>query len=163
MNHLPDLTVYKTKSVFFRDKMIGFATTPVDASNISLRYREPPLNEWQELQFCGDAIAGLSRLTDAGEQLLYGTGPKWIKKLGLSSHDDPKDYTPRQCSLGGDLPTVVALVAFSCEANKLEKILLQDRAWHGGVWYGHRETHGRRSHGFRNENDSNLTNTIHRK
>ena len=142
-----ELTNYKTKSVFWCGKRVGFVTAEVDASLKNVEEEEPPLDRWRDLQFCSDPKEpGLSRIINAGESYLAGTGAGWITSLGLGSYDEGESYhLPKATGLGGDVPTLIAIMAFSCRAQDLEDMFIKDRAWRRGQWKGHKRTPGSES------------------
>lgn len=110
-----------------------------------LEQNDPPQDEWQQLNFIAeDDVPGLSRIVDSGELHLFGTGARWIKELGMSLYDEKHHYRlPKAAGLVGNLATLIAIIAFSCEEEDLGKVLLKDKAWHKGKWKGHRREHGR--------------------
>lgn len=144
-NQTTQLATYKSQSVFWSGNSLGFVTAPNDVSVTDIGSYSPPLHEWRQLNFCSDDYnPGLSRVVDAGELYLFGTGSRWINDLGMSVYDEEHHYPlPRATGLSGQLTTILAIIAFSCKEKYLEDILIRDRTWRRGHWRGHNKDHGR--------------------
>ncbi len=59
-------------------------------------------------------------------------------------------YEPQAGGLAGNLPILIALVAFSCDgrAAALGHVLLRCRAWRDMEWHSHECPHGRMFESF---------------
>lgn len=135
------LTPYRTTSMFWCNNHTQFLTADGDVSTRDIATSDWPLNRWYPLTF--DHIGTLSRVGHAFEHSdLAGTGANWIGPLGLASHNPRRG--PQATGLAGNLSTVLGLIAFSCQANDLYDVLVNDRAWrHNGEWRGHNRGDGR--------------------
>lgn len=132
------LDPYKTSTVVYCDPWLQFRAVPYDASSYDVESTGYP--RWHCLSFTH--YEGISRVGIAGTaQYLAGGGQDWINQLGLSTYCNDNDNSQSQ-GLTGDLGILIALIAFSCRANDLDKILMSDKAWHRYRWSGHNRRHG---------------------
>jgi len=78
------------------------------------------------------------------------TNSQWYPQLipesycfNVNQPDVP--FLPASAGLGGRLPFVIAIVAFSCRPENLEQVLVGDNAWLGNTWLRHGYATGRES------------------
>ncbi|CZR56493.1 uncharacterized protein PAC_06381 [Phialocephala subalpina] len=137
------LTEYRASTMFWCNAWTQFLATRGDPSmrDMADSNQAEGRDRWWPLTFRHNGT--LSRIEIAiEEQVIAGTG-SWIRRLGLDN------YLSRRASdsggLSGNLAMVIALIAFSCEARDLSKVLLDDTAWEGRRWRGHRRGDGSKS------------------
>lgn len=136
-----ELSYYRTTTVFWCNQWTQFLTADGDVSTRNMATAAAPNNRWFPLTFNHEGA--LSQVNAAvEEQYLAGTDAGWISALGLTSHNN--HHAPQSAGLAGNLPTVIALIAFSCQAHELNDVLLHDRAWRRHDWRGHNRAHGRK-------------------
>jgi len=136
------LTLYRATSMFWCNEWTQFLTADGDVSTRDIATSLFPNNRWYPLTF--DHDGALSRVDSAYEhQHFAGTGDNWIGPLGLRSHSNNNRHVPQSTGLAGNLSTVIGLIAFSCRADELVTVLLNDRAWRRNEWRGHNREHGR--------------------
>lgn len=135
------LTPYRTTSMFWCNEWTQFLTANGDVTTRDIATALFPDNRWYPLSF--DHNDALSRVDSAFEhQHLAGTGDNWIGPLGLRSYSNNNRHAPQSTGLAGNLSTVIGLIAFSCRADELVAVLLNDRAWRRNEWRGHGREHG---------------------
>jgi hypothetical protein len=115
-------------------------TATGDASTRHMALSSDPDNCWWPLAFRHHGT--LSRVEEVGEeQYLAGTGAEFIRDFGLGAYNN-RDAPPSG-GLSGNLATLVSLIAFSCEPDQLDNVLIRDRAWRHHRWRGHDRRDGR--------------------
>jgi len=122
-----------------------FRTCPGDASARNL-YDTGEI--WHHLRFHHVGPYGnISYVDHAGtEDYIAGKSNMcpWHKQLIPQAYECPDQETFNSAGLAGLLPILIALVAFSCEANRLNSVLLNDRSWRNRNWVRHDKSTGRR-------------------
>lgn len=138
------LTVYNTRTVFWCNGWAQFMLATGDASTRDVATSDHPHNRWWPLTFRhDDTPLALSRVEELGEeQYLAGSGRQFIADFGLGAYT-PRD-APRSGGLAGNLAIIIALIAFSCQAARLDTVLLEHRAWRGRRWHSHGRSDGRK-------------------
>ena len=115
-------------------------TATGDASTRHMALSADPGNRWWPLTFRHHGA--LSRVEEVGEeQYLAGTGAPFIADFGLGAYNNR--HAPASGGLAGNLAALVALIAFSCESDQLDNVLIHDRAWRRHRWRGHDRPDGR--------------------
>ncbi|TVY34525.1 hypothetical protein LOCC1_G007808, partial [Lachnellula occidentalis] len=133
-------TYYSAATVFFCNPFDQFFTARGDAST---RDMSSPEDWWQPLGFRHDN--SISRADHAGDyEHLAVRSASWINQLVPSAYRRQSNHGSNQGGLGGLLPIVIALIAFSCtDHDELYRVLIHDRAWAGNVWTPHERNTGR--------------------
>ena len=126
--------------MFWSNEWTQFLVADGDVSRRDIDTSPVPYNRWYPVTFDYDGT--LSRVDISLEhQYLAGSNATWAAQLGLTAHNNR--HAHQSTGLAGNLATVIGLVAFSCHANELSTVLLQDRAWRHYDWRGHDRAHGR--------------------
>jgi hypothetical protein len=126
--------------MFYCNPWAQFMTATGDASTRHMALSADPGNRWWPLTFRHHGA--LSRVEEVGEeQYLAGTGASFIADFGLGAYNN--QHAPASGGLAGNLAILVALIAFSCEPDQLDNVLIHDRAWRRHRWRGHGRPDGR--------------------
>ncbi|TVY52233.1 hypothetical protein LCER1_G006838, partial [Lachnellula cervina] len=133
---------YRAATVFFCNRFDQFFTARGDASTRDMR-AEGPEDGWHPLAFQHEN--GISRADHAGShEHLAVRSASWINQLLPNAYRRESSHGSNQGGLGGLLPIVIALIAFSCNGrDDLYRVLLHDRAWVGNTWTPHARATGR--------------------
>jgi hypothetical protein len=136
------LEAYNTKTIFWCNSFEQFQTANGTANTRDMEESDHPDNRWWPLTFRHDGA--LSRVEESSQDGgLAGTRREWIGQLGLNAYNNYG--APRSTGLAGQLPIVIALIAFSCRARDLNRVLITDQAWGGYRWAGHHRPDGSKS------------------
>jgi len=131
------LVPYRITTMFFCNPWIQYLTASGDASTRNIEGSDFPDGCWWPLTFEHDR-KGLSRVNEGGEHAsLAGTGASWIKDLGLDTYKDRHRHAPKAAGLSGNLPTIIALMALTCQEGEFPDVLVNQRAWRDFRWKGH--------------------------
>ncbi|RAL61606.1 hypothetical protein DID88_009644 [Monilinia fructigena] len=131
---------YRSTTLFWCNEFTQWQMIEEDATTIDIATSDFPNNRWYPLAFQYDGT--LSRLSASlEEQYLAGRDGAWIGQLGLQTYRHRRNRPTT--GLAGNLATIVALVAFSCNDDRaLYNALINDIAWQG-QWMTHAAEHGR--------------------
>jgi hypothetical protein len=134
------LEVYRATTMFYCNPFAQFMTATGDASTRHMALSADPDNRWWPLTFRHHGA--LSQVEEVGEeQYLAGTGADFITDFGLNAYNNRA--APPSAGLSGNLATLVSLIAFSCEPDPLDTVLINDRAWRHHRWRSHGRPDGR--------------------
>jgi hypothetical protein len=140
-NHSTPADYYRAATVFYCNRFDLFFTAQGDASTRNIETAEPEFG-WQPLTFHHDGR--ISRVTHAGDQEhLAVRAADWINQLLPNNYRRDSEAGITSGGLGGLLPILIALIAFSCDSrDSLHKALIHDRAWRGNRWVRHSRPSG---------------------
>ncbi|KAK3370702.1 hypothetical protein B0H63DRAFT_319849 [Podospora didyma] len=155
------LEVYKTQSIFACSAHLPIIVSNCDASVVSDRDVTRRTNSsafmqrgcdcdsaydgyypWSLLNFSASAAApgvSFARLDAEGVPFVVGKNPSWIPSLvpGVFRNTRNDHGIPRSQGLSGELPIVIALMAFHSRANRASDVFdPAERRWHRGAWDG---------------------------
>lgn len=127
---------YRAATVFYANPFMKFRTSPGDASARSLyEYGEI----WHHLRF-HHTEENISIVDHAGaEDYLAGSNARcpWRKQLIPQAYECQIESAGESQGLAGNLPILIALVAFSCSAAELHNVLTRDESWRNRNWVRH--------------------------
>ncbi|KAB8303736.1 hypothetical protein EYC80_005119 [Monilinia laxa] len=131
---------YRSTTLFWCNEFTQWQMIEEDATTIDIATSDFPNNRWYPLAFRQDGT--LSRVSASlEEQYLAGKDGAWIGQLGLQTYRHRRNRPTT--GLAGNLATIVALVAFSCNDDRaLYNALINDIAWQR-QWRTHAAEHGR--------------------
>jgi hypothetical protein len=148
---------YSSATMFWVNNWVHFRAVPFD---VTRRDSFEPFFVWPALTFhhytvnieniplvlsVAD-IFGLERYLGA-----YAPNPSWMPQLlpgdyGFEHGGQDIESSPPSAGLGGRIPLIVALVAFSCPADMLGVVLCNDRSWWNDTWTRHNRGEGSKFH-----------------
>jgi hypothetical protein len=135
------LKEYRAITMFYNG---GFVLAEGDASKRDMRNQEYPRDRWYGLRFRHEA--SLSRVDLTGDESYMANGPntRLVNSLGLGNYQNA-DYSGSQNhGLNGNLAILLALIAFSCRCESLDKVLMSHSSgWNKYQWKPH--PHGQNS------------------
>ena len=131
---------YRAASVFYTNSVHNFYAVRGDAGTRNIENYSAE-DRWHPLTFLHQD--GISYIEHAGDKsYLAGDLGSWTGQL-LSTDYRGAICRPINGGLSGLLPIIIALIAFSCTKDDLERVLINDRAWRGRRWVPHNRISGR--------------------
>jgi hypothetical protein len=139
------LKEYRAITMFYNG---GFVLAEGDASKRDMRNQKYPRDRWFGLRFRHETSLSRVDLTSHVSYMAKRPNPWLVKSLGLGNYQN-SDYSGSQNhGLNGNLAILLALIAFSCRCEALDKVLMSDsNGWNSYQWKPH--PHGwdsRKSH-----------------
>lgn len=121
------LQQYRSTTLFWCNEFTQFQMMEADATTFDIATSAFPNNRWYPLTFRHDGT--LSRVAASlEEQYLAGRDGAWINQLGLQTYQHRRNGPTN--GLAGNLATIVALIAFSCnDGDALYNALIHEVAW----------------------------------
>lgn len=137
---------YNSATAFFCSRLLCYRIAQGDAStrNISDLEQWGPEWAWFPLRFWWGPEDNIAHVDYVGEDTVTVKRASWIKQL-IPGRYRAAEQPAWGGGLGGLLPLVVALVAFSCPKTELDHVLRVSRSWQVYRWVPHRKDTGRKS------------------
>ncbi|KAF4634864.1 hypothetical protein G7Y89_g3243 [Cudoniella acicularis] len=138
----PQPQYYRAATVFYCNRFDQFFTARGDVGTRDIATSDPE-EGWQPLTFHHNG--NISRVEYAGDQdFLAVRRADWIPQIIPHAYRHESPNGPTQGGLGGLLPIVIALIAFSCPPGRdnLRRILIHDRSWRNYRWHRHNQDSG---------------------
>jgi hypothetical protein len=116
----------------------GFVLAEGDASTRDMINQKDPRDRWFGLRFRHDP--SLSRLDLTGDESYMAKRPntRLVKSLGLGKYQNSNYSGSQNHGLNGNLAILLALIAFSCRCEALDKVLMsKSNGWNNYQWKPH--------------------------
>lgn len=133
--HAIPLKEYRAITMFYNG---GFVLAEDDASKRNMRYQKYPRDRCFGLRFRHET--SLSRVDLTGDESYMAKRPntRLVKSLGLGYCQNPGYSGNQNHGLNGNLAILLALIAFSCRCEALDKFLMSDSSgWNNYQWKPH--------------------------
>lgn len=132
----PDPLYYSAATVFFSNSWDNFFATNGDAGTRDIMDATEYREMWHPLYFHHHPRNHASFIDFSAEHSHVAVRrAEWIEELLPAPYARQRHEGPDSGGLGGLLPLIIALVAFSCaDEDELHTVLTQDRSWQGTRW-----------------------------
>ncbi|KAK3325060.1 hypothetical protein B0H66DRAFT_599247 [Apodospora peruviana] len=148
---------YKTQTVFACSPHLPIIVSDCDASLGTTWFRhncdcddanDGNTDSWNSLHFVNSNGVSQVNASSQGDQYVAGRNPSWIPALVPRAFEDTSQNTTPSQGLGGELPIVIALMAFHSSRGRASHVF-SSRKWEHNEWRGseHSPAGYPRSHG----------------